>query len=129
MTWSTFDWAVGQIWDKFEYEPFSYGPRLRFACAYLAFNDPEYDDWSLCELADLCRVSHMLVRDMKAEQNENVSDETVSSYSDESVNINSNGSGNCSTNRTVTPRPRKPAPTQDQIDRQELLGLRRARLG
>ena len=54
----------------------------------LAFKDPNYDDWSLRQIADLCRVSHILVKNMKAEQNQKVSDA--------SVNINSNG--------PVTPR-------------------------
>ena len=80
----------------------------------MAFDDPHYDECSLREIAEICRVSHMLVRDMKAEQNEKVSDETVSSYSNESVSGNSN--------RSVTPRPRKAAPTLDQTDRKELMG-------
>jgi hypothetical protein len=72
----------------------------------LAFKDPNYDEWSLRQLSELCCVSHMLVRDMKAEQNESESGKAVSSYS----------------NGKVTPRERKQAPTQDQTDRKELSG-------
>ncbi len=62
----------------------------------LAFKDPHYDDLSLRELSEVCRVSHELVRKMKAEQN---------------VAVNTD---------KVTPRPRKPKQTQDQADRAEL---------
>jgi len=72
----------------------------------MAFDDPHYDDCSLREIAEICRVSHMLVRDMKAEQNEKVPDETVSSYS----------------NGPVKPRPRKPAPTQAETEAKEFRG-------
>lgn len=63
----------------------------------MALKDPHYDDWSLREVADLCRVSHELVRVMKAKDNE-------------------------PENSAVTPRARKAAPTQDQSDRKELIG-------
>lgn len=35
----------------------------------LALKDPQYDDWSLRDIADLCRVSHTLVRNVKEDQN------------------------------------------------------------
>ena len=63
----------------------------------LAFKDPHYDELSLRELSEVCQVSHELVRKMKGEQNVN-------------------------TDNKVKPRPRKPAPTQDQIDAKEMKG-------
>lgn len=60
----------------------------------LALKDPNYDDWSLREVGDLCRVSHDLVRRVKEAQNVD--------------------------KKKVKPRPRKPAPTQDENDRKEL---------
>lgn len=62
----------------------------------MALKAPEYDQWSLREVGDLCRVSHELVRRIKESHNED--------------------------KKKVTPRPRKPAPTQDQMDKKELLG-------
>jgi len=62
----------------------------------MALKDPHYSDWSLRQVAELCKVSHETVRRMK-EQN--------------------NGNG-----KKVTPRPRKEPPTQNEVDRKEFLG-------
>ena len=60
----------------------------------LALKDPHYDEWKLREVADLCHVSHELVRRLKGEQIDG--------------------------KKKVKPRARKPAPTQDQVDRKAL---------
>ena len=71
----------------------------------LALKDPHYDDWSLREIGELCRVSKDLVRKVKEEHNQKAARKPV--FKD------SNG--------TVEPRPRKPSPTQDQLDRTKLM--------
>ena len=63
----------------------------------MALKSPRYDDMSLREVSEVCQVSHELVRLIKAEQNR-------------------------SDTKDVTPRPRKEAPSQDEIDRKELGG-------
>lgn len=62
----------------------------------LALKDPHYDELSLRELSEVCHVSHELVRRIKEAQNVD--------------------------KEKVTPRARKPGPTQDQSDRKELMG-------
>lgn len=71
----------------------------------MAFNDPHYDEWSLREIGELCRVSKDLVRKVKEEHNQKAARKPV--FKD------SNG--------TVESRPRKPSPTQDQLDRTKLM--------
>lgn len=62
----------------------------------MALKDPHYSELSLRKLADLCAVSHETVRRMKEKQE--------------------NGT------QKVTPRNRKEPPSQNDIDRKELLG-------
>ena len=71
----------------------------------MAFNDPHYDDCSLREISEICRVSHTLVRRIREEQNAKAS----------------NAAGTSSIDAEVTVRPRKPLPTQNEVDRKELM--------
>lgn len=71
----------------------------------LAFKDPHYDSLSLREYADVCRVSKDLVRKLKEEQIENAASKSVFKDS-----------------KKPKPRPRKPAPSQEKLDRDELVG-------
>lgn len=64
----------------------------------MALKDPNYDDWSLRQIGDLCHVSKDLVASIKSDLNKGEDE------------------------KTVKPRPRKEPPTQEQLDRKEFLG-------
>lgn len=80
----------------------------------MALKDPHYEDWSLRDISELCRVSHSLVQAIKQEQNE-AEKPTVP----DPVSGDSPVTG---TSKKTQLRASKPPPTQEDHDRNDLRG-------
>lgn len=70
----------------------------------MALDDPEFDDWSLRDIADLCRVSHTFVSNIKQEQNEQAQEARKKVTTEPRKKI----------------RPKPSAPDQAHVDRLDL---------
>ena len=74
----------------------------------MAMNNPLYDDWTVREIGELCRVSKSFVHNIREEKH----DENLST-------VDKTGSG---ASKTANVRPANDKPTQESIDKMELIG-------
>ena len=96
----------------------------------IAFDDPQFDELSNRDIAKICRVSHSLVNNMRNElragDGGNISTDALDSQelSDSDSNLEK-GASEATDNKVDTPegnyRPRRPPPTQDAYDKEQLV--------